>query len=62
MAQRWKVAVRWAAPILGGGLLLQTGGCAIDPALLVEGLFLTAINELVTQAVFGLFNAPALLF
>lgn len=50
---------RWM-PVLGAGVLLQTGGCQTDTAALlassVTGLLASVVNEIITAFVFNAFN------
>lgn len=43
-------------PFLGAGILLQTGGCAVDFSTLAAGLATSVANSFVSNLVFGLFN------
>ena len=58
MTRCWNSFVRKAGPLLGAGLLLQVGSCAVDPNAVVGGLVTTVLNNLITSVVFGAFNVP----
>ena len=47
---------RRIAPLLGAGMLLQTGGCNLDINTLAAGLATSIVNNLITNLVFGAFN------
>lgn len=47
---------RRAAPLLGAGMLLQAGGCAMDPNAVFGGVFTSILNSLIANFVFGAFN------
>ena len=48
--------VRRSAPILGAGVLLQTGGCGVDIGSAGSTLFGLILEQLVGSFVFGAFN------
>ncbi len=58
MTRRCNLIVRKLSPLLGAGLLLQAGSCAIDPAAVTQGLLSSILNQLIAGVVFGLFNIP----
>ena len=56
MSQRINRMFRKIAPVLGAGMLLQTGGCNLDINTLTAGLVTSIVNNLITNLVFGSFN------
>ena len=58
MTRRWNALARKIAPMLGAGVLLQTGGCNLEPAGLAQELVTAIANNLITSLVFGVFNLP----
>ena len=56
MSQRINRMFRRIAPVLGAGILLQTGGCNLDINTLASGLVTSIANNLITNFVFGAFN------
>ena len=48
-----KSAFRWAAVVLGGGMVIQTTGCAAGLAPLLAGYAESAILNLLLAALFG---------
>lgn len=59
MTKNLFVRLRKSTPWIGGGMLLQAGGCAFTGDELLQGLFSAIANNLLTGLVFGLFNVPA---
>ena len=56
MTRRWNSIVRKTAPYLSAGLLLQAGGCQINPAQIAQGLLGEVLDVLITGLVYGAFN------
>ena len=56
MTRRFEWITRRAAPLLAAGMLLQAGGCSIDPTAVTGGLLTTIANTLLTTYVYGAFN------
>ena len=56
MVKYFNALWRKAASILGAGMLLQAGGCAVDPASAGETLLGFILQRLIGDIVFGAFN------
>jgi hypothetical protein len=56
MMKRLNPLLRKAAPLLAGGMLLQAGGCTLDPATLAAGVLTSITNNWIGGYVFGAFN------
>jgi len=57
MTVRFHRFMRRMYPILGAGVLLQTGACTgLDFTQLASGLTAAVVNELITGIVFGSLN------
>lgn len=56
MMKRWKSLVRRAAPLLAGGMLLQTGACSLDVNTLTAGWLTAVANDLISGFVFRNFG------
>ena len=56
MARRMYWIARRTVALFGAGILLQTGGCALDTNTLAAGLASTIANNLISSLVFGSFN------
>ena len=59
MNQRINRMFRRIAPVLGAGMLLQSGGCNLDINTIAAGLATSIVNNLITNLVFGAFNLGA---
>jgi hypothetical protein len=56
MSHRLTRLMRRVSPLLGAGVLLQTGSCATNMNEILAGLTNSIVNELITGIVFGFFN------
>ncbi len=56
MMSRVYSIVRRSLPLLGAGMLLQAGSCAVDTNALAAGLATSVVNSLISSFVFGAFN------
>jgi len=56
MRHRWFALARRIVPVLGMGMLMQGGGCALDTNALTAGLATYIANSLISSLVFGSFN------
>lgn len=56
MLNRLHRLARRTAPLLGAGMLLQTGGCTVDTTAIFSGLVTSIANSLISSIVFGAFN------
>ena len=56
MINRLYSLTRRVSPLLGAGILLQTGGCVIDTNAIFSGLLTSIANNLISSFVFGAFN------
>jgi len=56
MLKRLHSLARCATPLLGAGMLLQTGGCTLDSNAIFSGLVTAVTNNLISSIVFGAFN------
>ena len=56
MMNRMHSLARRTAALLSAGMLLQTGGCAIDTNAILSGLATSIANNLISSIVFGAFN------
>jgi hypothetical protein len=56
MVNRFYSLARRTFPLLSAGVLVQTGGCAIDTDTIINGLVTSIANSLISSLVFGAFN------
>lgn len=56
MINRFYSLARRVSPLLGAGILLQTGACTLDTNAIVTGLATSIANSLISSIVFGAFN------
>jgi hypothetical protein len=56
MTKRMYSIARRVVPLLGAGMLLQAGGCAVDTNALFAGLATTIARNFISSYVFGAFN------
>ena len=59
MIQHFDSFVRKTAVIFSAGMLLQAGGCSVDPTAGAATVFGLVLQRLVTDVVFGAFNVSA---
>ena len=56
MITRFRSLALRISPLLGAGILLQTGACTLDTNAIVTGLATSVANSLISSIVFGAFN------
>lgn len=56
MINRFRSLARRVSPLLGAGILMQTGACALDTNAIFTGLITSISNSLISSIVFGAFN------